>query len=674
MCRYFHLGWSLIIVLLFAVPIWAEGGNDVRFEQTRFDNMYELYEYNQEHGRSTLVTTDSVLHTAHILFDYTLRAAELKKFDANLRELTQAMMSLMVVHARDEAAKRYVMTPPPFGYDRVAAYFGVAQKLLNPDAEIPDLIRPTVEKEVALILAHQGRQMSPVMGVTEDYSQYVPRGHYTRNAQFQRFFLAMMWYGRAGFPISGEKAPGVKLTRDEARQNAWAGIELARNLDDSPLYRMPNSPTFLGLWKSIYQPTQFLVGDSDDLTPPEYAALSRKIFGEDLPGGWTADVQAKTDTFITEAIKMRSPRLFGSVQTDKEKTPPVSLRLFGQRFTPDGDIFQRLVHPQVDRRFMPSGLDIMAALGSQRALQWQRERGEVAKYPAYLTQLTALQQEMNAADRDWTKTAYLLWMKTLKDMIPSPMEVNVTGAAGAAVQLQVYPSWWNSERWQDKQLNAALGSWAELRHDTILYVKQTYTAALMAIMPKPDEPTIYVEPKPAVYRDLYQLMSTMQKELKAQGVFPEEMAPNYQQFLNLLSGLAVKSELELHPGLKIKLAPEAMEGEKLIPRIGEALREIETLPDPLREALTGKEDTRMALIADVHTDPNTQQVLEVGVGRVLAVVAPSKDGVDLYGPVFSYYEFGQPMDQRLTDGAWQRMLDQNKAGSPFILGRYLPGR
>ena len=29
------------------------------------------------------------------------------------------------------------------------------------------------------------------------------------------------------------------------------------------------------------------------------------------------------------------------------------------------------------------------------------------------------------------------------------------------------------------------------------------------------------------------------------------------------------------------------------------------------------------------------------------------------GPVFSYYEFKQPMDDRLTDEAWREILDSN---------------
>ena len=79
----------------------------------------------------------------------------------------------------------------------------------------------------------------------------------------------------------------------------------------------------------------------------------------------------------------------------------------------------------------------------------------------------------------------------------------------------------------------------------------------------------------------------------------------------------------------------------------------------------------MALIADVHTDPNTGQVLEVGVGNVAAVtvtVQTDHGAVDVTGPIFSYYEFTQPMNQRLTDGQWQQMLTENRQPAPLVLG------
>ena len=65
----------------------------------------------------------------------------------------------------------------------------------------------------------------------------------------------------------------------------------------------------------------------------------------------------------------------------------------GQRFIPDSAMFQQLVHPRVEKRFMPTGLDIMAVLGSQQAEAMLRARGDFTKYPQYAAQLTALRRE-----------------------------------------------------------------------------------------------------------------------------------------------------------------------------------------------------------------------------------------------------------------------------------------
>lgn len=77
---------------------------------------------------------------------------------------------------------------------------------------------------------------------------------------------------------------------------------------------------------------------------------------------------------------------------------------------------------------------------------------------------------------------------------------------------------------------------------------------------------------------------------------------------------------------------------------------------------------RATIIADVHTDGNTEQVLQAGVGwiRTLVAVYLVSDGRLLVGagPVFSYYEFKQPMDQRLTNEAWRRMLREAPPPEP----------
>jgi len=69
---------------------------------------------------------------------------------------------------------------------------------------------------------------------------------------------------------------------------------------------------------------------------------------------------------------------------------------------------------------------------------------------------------------------------------------------------------------------------------------------------------------------------------------------------------------------------------------------------------------KTTLIADVYTEGNTRKVLEEGVGYIKTLVVAYKlpEGHILVGvgPVFSYYEFKQPMEDRLTDEDWRGML------------------
>lgn len=58
--------------------------------------------------------------------------------------------------------------------------------------------------------------------------------------------------------------------------------------------------------------------------------------------------------------------------------------------------------------------------------------------------------------------------------------------------------------WQRKMLQTQHASWSELRHDTLLYGKQSYTA-----IPSCGYPDGYVEPYPALYEKLEALARRM---------------------------------------------------------------------------------------------------------------------------------------------------------------------
>ena len=73
-------------------------------------------------------------------------------------------------------------------------------------------------------------------------------------------------------------------------------------------------------------------------------------------------------------------------------------------------------------------------------------------------------------------------------------------------------------------------------------------------------------------------------------------------------------------------------------------------------------DQKAALVADVATGLDTSgnlSVLEEGVGQptVIYVVLPGSPLLVAAGAVYSYYEFTVPPAERMTDEAWQALVE-----------------
>ena len=103
------------------------------------------------------------------------------------------------------------------------------------------------------------------------------------------------------------------------------------------------------------------------------------------------------------------------------------------------------------------------------------------------------------------------------------------------------------------------------------------------------------------------------------------------------------------------------------------MEECETDPEwCMEETELAGDAFKTSLVADVHTDGNTEQVLEVAGGKLdwILVVhkAPGGQLVASIGPIFTYYEFPHPMDNRLTDEEWRTMLDNNPPSRPEWTG------
>ena len=605
--------------------------------QSGHRQIYQQYRDAKEKGLPIFVTTDGLLHTFHVVYDYALRVMEARRFSDDLKTLSEAMLARMASEmddAEDQAVGDVLR--------KNVAYFSVALSLLDPDRDVPGFVQQMVREELALIDSHEGFSPSPIFGETheEDYSQYVPRGHYTRSEALGRFFRAMMWYGRMDFRLK-------KLDGSPNREETLGAMLIARALGSLMVWGRPA----LALWDRIYEPTVFFVGKADDLTAREYLGLLASTYGPDY---LTMEADAMGDTllvdrFVVAAEALRDPLIISTSVDDTAEDPEAStkgFRFMGQRFVPDSYMFQQLVYDKVGTRsvprLFPRGLDVMAVLGSAEAFGLLDEvYGETA-YLDYRSQMGRLQNRFGEMTAEaWAQNLYWNWLYCLLPLLEPRGEG--------------YPAFMRGVAWSHKSLNTALGSWAELRHDTILYAKQSYTVRLTSADPPDPFLRGYVEPSPDVFGRLASLAALMRDGLSQRELLLDEFAGKLADFQDLCLALKAIAEKEL-VGIDRTDAEYA-----LIWDIGSRLEGLVTFSEAVSEEVSSTSDEDMAVIADVHTDPNTEQVLEVGVGRPMALYVVVDDGRNvrvMAGGVFSYQEFRQPMGDRLTDETWQDMLDR----------------
>jgi len=618
------------------------------------DDIVKPYEYLRVMDVPLFITADTLLHLYHIQFDETLKDIEEREFYGDIRALTAALLDdALALYERytgdlREAARRNI------------AHLAVAKKLIEPEAQVPELVADVVASELAKIEAHQGFAASDIFIYEEDYSQYVPRGHYTRSEELKRYFRTLMWYGRMAFLLKGAEnwgpAGDALISVQDAKIQTMQAVLLAKSIDNVQVQGRSGRQ----IWSRIYQVTSFYVGLADDLTPYEYLGVLNSLFGSTFE---PTELENEDDFFAlkVELSLLRSPEIFGGTG-NVYIVPPITpdsldevldktkgMRFMGQRFIPDSYMFQHLVVPEVLgytgnsepkpftygwtgvnwARCYPRGLDVMAILGSAQAKAILIEEGDT-DYVDYWLRFNELKAEFDAFDiSDWNRNLYWGWLYSLRALID-----DLTDG---------YPNFMRTEAWQKKQLNAALASWTQLRHDTILYAKQSYTPVVTGL---PPNVTGYVEPVPEFYGRLLALTRMTRQGLGNLGVLSAEAAERLTNLEQILSRL-------------IEIANKELTDQQLSDSDYSYIR---GFGKTLEGAVLGVDDkgVKTTLVADVHTHTAEGKVLEEAVGYVdlIIVACPGPDGSIFLaaGPVLSYYEFKHPMSDRLTDEAWRQLL------------------
>jgi hypothetical protein len=537
----------------------------------------------------------------------------------------------------------------------VSAFTSVAQALLIGKTTVSD--NPKADSLLTLIAAEKLATVSDLFGssVVIDFSQFKPRGHYecegtTASCALSQYFKCMMWLGRADCAFAIDS---LRQLRDFALIHAC--MDNAGVLDDLA---------------KINQIISFFVGDVDGFS---LEGLSEVLAATPIPidsimttDGAASRLQAAIAKSGGANQLIMSQALWKAPEASRPELPKIA-QVCGQRFILDSYLLGRTVEWYVKDRNKPLLEEVPFCLGNNAAsaviasdiTTYTKSEGDYKPYHSRLGACRGLFEKYPY----WDRNCYTLWLDALRSLSqPLP-------AAAPAVM--------NSRSWQDKQMNTQLASWAQLRHNTLLYAKQSYTGGISCFYPEG-----YVEPYPEFYRmigELVKRMNAFSQQLNAS----LSLAMNVTTWLMVTDSLFSMAQLELQ-GKPLTQAHIAFLNQMLSnnpDHICGAPPFIGWYPQLYKQADWNECKASKPCIADVHTIPPSEiapsdMVLHAATGDASFVIlqaAKSNDCGTLYvGAISSFYQHDETPIKRLADSDWKTMLSATqKPAVPAWFGKYI---
>lgn len=597
-----------------------------------FDQIHQVYEDNEYKELASFVTTDSVTHIFHIFYDGFLRNLEKEELYPKSISLNQSLLAEninLLSEIKNERLKEI--------QNRNIAFIATGLKLLGSEPEnLPEEAKKIYEEEIKNASSEEIAS-SAISGRDVDFSQLKPRGHYTRSEELKKYFSGTMYFGQVGLFIENEGKP------DE--DSILQGLLLT--------YSIYKNPEILKTWEDLVEPIDFMVESADDLSIREYARTLYGVYGKDFDINKLDDNKNLKTAY--EVLKSHpDPQVAGFMGK--------SFRFMPQRAVMDSVLMQNVVdiaspnHPS-DRPIY-SGLDLMTAFGDEKAreiLDNDSYNSHWDKYEERTDENISSVKKME--DLDWQKNMYRGWLWMLKSYDQKFGEG--------------YPMFMRNDAWERKDLVSALGSFAELKHDTVLYGK-----AVMAEMGGGGEfeiPKSYVEPNVELYEKLNWLLEFTKVNLKDRQMLSEkyeEKINNFQAMVLKLRDISIK-ELQ-NEGLSESEISDLYfiggEMEMLMVDFVESSDEYEISG---WYEIQNATDRRMPVVVDLMRVVENSvglpegEISHIGTGKPMEifVIYPHQDKLYMgRGATFSYYEFLNK--ERLTDEDWQKMVYDEETDFP----------
>jgi len=510
-------------------------------------------------------------------------------------------------------------------------YYAIALSLITGSKqEVPTEYATAFQYEYDHTKAAEGIRSDFLGDSLMDYTQFQPRGNYTRTDSLKQYFKCVKWLNAASIYIDDD-----------------AGLAKAVLIANA----LVRSEASLKKYQAFSNIIKFLAGEENNLSvahliqilkETKYTSVEELLAKEKLE-------KIRTALYAVDPRKM-FPK--GANEKTEVFLSRKKILFTAGRYTFDGEILQRLINitrPEPKRPF-PKALDVFAALGNRLAedilLNVYKEKQGWEGYPDTLNVLKRKFQGFS----NWDQSVYNKKMEAVLSL----QQPN----AGA-------PYFMQSTSWQKKNLNTMLASWTELKHDMVLYIEQPNGAEMGdgGEVPPPQK-IAYVEPQPGFWQNCIALLGLNKKMLQDNGLLTEKLDYRNKELI-AMAGLFIRvSNKELR---NVKLSNAEFDSLSFIGGQVESLTLKIIESDQSSTSVVTTPERYIAVATDVYTYNDKCLQETVGMGDDIYVIAEINGLLYLTrGAVFSHYEFTGPTSQRLTDEIWQKQLLDHKTPTQAI--------
>lgn len=469
-----------------------------------------------------------------------------------------------------------------------------------------------------------------------DFTQFKPRAHYTTDSLLKTYFMAMKWLMREKLFFADKNV-------------ATAALVMVNNIRSNDLTQ----------FTTFYNFIQKLIGEDDDvnITDVQTFIADQKRASDQAILKWVSDaVQKKLMTLRPQkiiSVSYNTPE--EQMLTEQQaKDLTAGFIFFGEKFTIDSRFFDQFTagsaekeseyKPRVQSALMVADNLFNTSITQKFAkLRLEKNAAEFEIQPAQIAGYNKIKWDVS---KNEILTKFNRWATIYHRRLGMLTSLFINGWANA-------PYYQLDALYGNKLLNTFLGSYTELKHDTLLYVKQAYAELggggdgpcyLTVDPPALPIPKGYVEASPDV---IDQIISLTQE---TNTFFTGEAYNTFLGYLQLFRKIAIaqtKNE---------KISDQDFEDLRLASTQLVAL----TTPQKLFGEPLQKEK-RWSIIADIFTSGKYGPLYEaVGRPYMMALMINDANGARIaLWPIFSHYEF-YPTQAPFEANGGGRLTDQDR--------------